>query len=559
MKPASHHTFSGRHNGSILVLVLMAIVIMSLATSSYLVLMRNEHIAARNSSRQLQARMIAESGMEYLGTFLAQSDSLINQQGGRISNPTTLQSVLVVDDAVAAFRGRFTVLAPDLLQGYYSGVRYGVEDESTKLNLNTLLREGADENEARQRLLMLPGMNEEIADAILDWIDEDDQVRSFGAESTYYLGLDPPYQPRNGPFLALDELLMVRGVTPELLYGIDTNRNFSTDTQEQPRGPLLQLDNSMGRLDRGWSAYLTIYSAESTIAPTGEAKLNVNSTDLQNLHSQLQQVLGQEATNFIIAYRQYGSSGSPGEEESGGAPVGSSSAWTPDFSVQASNQISSFLDLVGVQVTINQQQENQSSGSGSDSQQGPRGPGSQPGGEGRSSSGPQSPSSSSQSGESSQVLISPWQDDPSTYSSDLLLAFDQLATTEQPLAGRININQASRPVLRTLPQFTETTIDQILSQRETLIDPVNSPQRHAIWLLASGLVTLEEMKELEPLVCSGGGVFSAQVVGFFDDDTTRSRIRVVFDCTTGNPEIAEWTDLTQLGPGFTPLILGAQP
>ena len=29
--------------------------------------------------------------------------------------------------------------------------------------------------------------------------------------------------PRNGPITDLDELLLVRGVTPELLYGLDQN------------------------------------------------------------------------------------------------------------------------------------------------------------------------------------------------------------------------------------------------------------------------------------------------------------------------------------------------
>jgi hypothetical protein len=210
--------------------------------------------ASRYGGQQQQARLLAESGVEYLQTFLSQNDMLVMQQGGVLANPGMLQGVLVADDTMGAYRGRFTVLAPDIVQGFYSGVRYGLENESAKLNINMLAQADIDDDVARQRMLMIPGMTIEVADAILDWIDPDDQPRAYGAEREYYMTLDPPYEPRNGPILALDELLMVRGVTPELLYGVDANRNYLIDANEEPRGALLQLDNTTGELNRGWSA-----------------------------------------------------------------------------------------------------------------------------------------------------------------------------------------------------------------------------------------------------------------------------------------------------------------
>ena len=38
-----------------------------------------------------------------------------------------------------------------------------------------------------------------VADAILDWIDKDDEAREFGAESDYYNAQTPPYSAKNGP------------------------------------------------------------------------------------------------------------------------------------------------------------------------------------------------------------------------------------------------------------------------------------------------------------------------------------------------------------------------
>jgi general secretion pathway protein K len=56
-------------------------------------------------------------------------------------------------------------------------------------------------------------------DAILDWLDPDDVPRPEGAEADYYAGLDVPVGIKNGPMDSLEELLMVKGVTPDLYFG----------------------------------------------------------------------------------------------------------------------------------------------------------------------------------------------------------------------------------------------------------------------------------------------------------------------------------------------------
>ncbi len=61
-------------------------------------------------------------------------------------------------------------------------------------------------------------MDVNIADAILDWLDPDDTPRENGAEVDYYAAQNPPYAPKNGPLDTIEELLLVRGVTPELLF-----------------------------------------------------------------------------------------------------------------------------------------------------------------------------------------------------------------------------------------------------------------------------------------------------------------------------------------------------
>ncbi len=61
-----------------------------------------------------------------------------------------------------------------------------------------------------------------IINSLKDWLDsgDDEAITGLtGAESDYYADLAPPYAIRNGPLTHLNELLLVKGVTPELFHG----------------------------------------------------------------------------------------------------------------------------------------------------------------------------------------------------------------------------------------------------------------------------------------------------------------------------------------------------
>ncbi|HSL92740.1 MAG TPA: type II secretion system minor pseudopilin GspK [Candidatus Limnocylindrales bacterium] len=95
-----------------------------------------------------------------------------------------------------------------------------VEDEDRKINLNRLvLPNGNAPDEQRlavfRKLLANLDIDPSIADAVVDWLDNDDTPRVGGAESSYYLSLPYPYRAKNDLFDTLDELRLVRGMTPE--------------------------------------------------------------------------------------------------------------------------------------------------------------------------------------------------------------------------------------------------------------------------------------------------------------------------------------------------------
>ena len=106
-----------------------------------------------------------------------------------------------------------------------------IEDVQGRFNLNNLIDESiivapsADKEpptrvwtEAFKRLLISLDLNPRLSDAVLDWLDADQNVRgSSGAEDADYLNLDPPYRAANRSFSDVSELSQVKGFDKEIL------------------------------------------------------------------------------------------------------------------------------------------------------------------------------------------------------------------------------------------------------------------------------------------------------------------------------------------------------
>src|SRR5690606_29641431 len=180
------HKSPPARRAAVLLVVLVVSSVLSLAAYTYSQLMIAEYEAAELYGRRVQSRALAESGVAMLVEFLRETYDIQLQYGGHYDNPR-FQGQLVYDGGVPADRGRFTIIAARIdEEGRYAGLRYGIEDESARLNLQALLvADAQQENGGRDLLMALPGMTESIADAILDWIDPDDEPREFGAETEY--------------------------------------------------------------------------------------------------------------------------------------------------------------------------------------------------------------------------------------------------------------------------------------------------------------------------------------------------------------------------------------
>lgn len=93
-----------------------------------------------------------------------------------------------------------------------------IEDMQGRFNVNNLVdangKADPRERERFERLLRVLQLDTGIAQSTIDWIDRDDEASGpWGAESGYYMGMDPPYVTANRPMLEVDEMRLVRGVS----------------------------------------------------------------------------------------------------------------------------------------------------------------------------------------------------------------------------------------------------------------------------------------------------------------------------------------------------------
>jgi type II secretory pathway component PulK len=528
-----------RRDGFFLVLVLIVVAVATMAVYSFTELMVAYDDSAYLSSDIVQARVNVESGVEAMRIMLSQPRSTRMGFGGVHNNPQMFQAVNVSNGIDGATPSNYSVLAPGLDEiGRFGGIRFGLQNESARLNLNTLIvleknsdalapmiavadaeEEVDSQNIAVSLLMGLPGMSEDVADAILDWIDEDDEPRELGAELEYYTTLATPYSPPNGPLQSVEELLLVRGVTPTLMFGADANRNGVLDPDEQQRyGVSVETPGVLG-----WAAYLTVHGAEANKRRDGSFRINVNQDDMEVLYEQLSEALDNDLyASYVVAYRIAGQSSSlttsAGIDLDAAPSQGPSETWIPDLLDQldlsggGGTSLTQVLDLIDSTVTIGE-------------------------------------------GEEAVTYMSPFPSDPISMALYMPIIMDALATQDVDLMpGRINLNECPAELLFGIPSLSEEAVQEILELRE--VESEDENRQFETWPLVEGIVTLQEMRSLVPMLTGGGDVYRAQIVGYFESSGAAHRAEIVVDATTVNPKVVAWRDLSHLGRGFDLSVLG---
>ncbi|MDD4788909.1 MAG: type II secretion system protein GspK, partial [Pirellulales bacterium] len=330
--------------GMVLFVVVIFVAMVSLAGLSYVAVMSMEHKAARLRGDELQVEMAVGSGIEAIRAYLARPPGDARAAADRGDPQRRFRGVVVADDAAGGRRTRFSVVSPRVEAERTGGLRFGLSNESARLNLGTLIEwDRLHPGSARDALMKLPEMSQSIADAILDWIDPDSDPRGSGAEASYYSGLGLPYGPRNAEPTSLEELLLVRDVTRRQLFGADENFNYRIDAGEQAAAGTRSLSPA-GAMSSPWAMLLTVFSAEKNARPDGKPKIDLNERDLRSLQGKLVEVIDSDLATFLILCRQYRQVRIDGTA-GGGVPIRTIQL---DLAAPARYQFTSPLDLLGI-------------------------------------------------------------------------------------------------------------------------------------------------------------------------------------------------------------------
>lgn len=269
-----------RAEGSVLIIVLwISFGLVSLALYFGHSMMM-ELRAGDNRAAAVQADQTIEGAARYLLYVLKN----LEEPGQLPDESTYLSQQVPVGDGAFWVVGRAS-------DGLVSQVQphFGLIDEAGKVNLNTATVE---------MLQALPNVTPELAAAIVDWRDADEEITPNGAESETYLRRSPSYRCKNAKFESIEELRLVNGATPEILDGEDANRNGILDPEENDGAASLPLDDQDGRLDPGLLEYVTVYSREANTRADGSKRINVN-TAITELNNLLRETFGAERANQI--------------------------------------------------------------------------------------------------------------------------------------------------------------------------------------------------------------------------------------------------------------------
>ena len=172
-----------------------------------------------------------------------------------------------------------------------------IADELSKIQINALVTfpNSRQFNESQillwEHFLRYIGSEEDLKDdsepvaivnSVKDWLDsgDDDATTGLsGAETSYYEDLDSPYASRNGPILDLNELLLIKGITPQLYYG--------------------------GEKTPGLSDHMTVHGMEigSGTSFNWPGRININTADLPVMAALLG-IENQEMAQTLYDFRQ---------------------------------------------------------------------------------------------------------------------------------------------------------------------------------------------------------------------------------------------------------------
>jgi general secretion pathway protein K len=193
--------------GIVLIMVLWVMVILSVIVLEFSFAMRTEVNIAKNYKEETQLYAMAEGGVQ---RAIAE---LIYKQDPRVQQKRNKK----IEEVPPEQREWMTDGRPYSLPFDQGTCEVKITSEAGKVNINTV------SDTTLRKIIGQLGLEGDardiVVDSILDWRDPGELHRLNGAKNDYYQSLKEPYNCKNGNLDSIEELLLVRGVTPGLFSG----------------------------------------------------------------------------------------------------------------------------------------------------------------------------------------------------------------------------------------------------------------------------------------------------------------------------------------------------
>jgi type II secretory pathway component PulK len=207
-----------QNDGVALILTLLFVVLLTVLVVEFAYEAQVEASYALNSENEFQAKLAARSAV-YNGIGILETDRLETELAASEGGTAYADS----RQSSWAQPGSFEPLNDAVM-------RTTISDEFGKINLNALVYYvGGDQPTIRENIQVAleeffqtrdEGVDAKaLVDSLIDWMDEDDDTYDDGAETEFYEKSENPYPCKNGPMDSIEELLLIKGMTPELYFG----------------------------------------------------------------------------------------------------------------------------------------------------------------------------------------------------------------------------------------------------------------------------------------------------------------------------------------------------
>lgn len=267
--------------GSVLAIVIWSIAICATVAATVQVLATRQSVMGMEALARVQARWAARAGVE----------TMIAIMEYHTENADATDALALIKDLENSSAGELETGTYDI-RHFIDGVEWaGPLDEHAKMNINLV---------SKANLINMRDMTPDVADAIADWRDSDDDSGLLGAEAAYYRNRGTSYLPRNANLRSFAELELIAGVWPEYARGEDWNLNGRLDPNEMDGDLSWPDDDGDETLEQGWSGMLTAASRTSPLAPSGLPKIPLKVATPEEVSERCGISSGQAST--LIAY-----------------------------------------------------------------------------------------------------------------------------------------------------------------------------------------------------------------------------------------------------------------